>query len=87
MKVLQYFILHKDGSGKSHVLAEVITTDRSSRACHGPLAFIDEQLSRLKEGGNDSFPMSHQSLRPSFTITDKDMAELNCLAKALNGVK
>ena len=39
--------------------------------------------------------MSHQSLRLGFIITDslgfiitdKDMAELNCLARVLNGAK
>lgn len=55
------------------MLAKVIMTDRPSRACHGPMAFIDEQMTegsgqgmqeqqRGKGGNPESKTVSAKSL-------------------------
>jgi hypothetical protein len=87
-KVFNILLLHLDEVGRSHLLGEVITTDRSYMALFAPLGVLEQQLSRLYPSDpNLDAAMVSKAAIPGYTTTDRDLATLNALSKVLNGCK
>ena len=81
-KVFQTLIGHVDDQVKTVLFAELIHDTRDYHGLLQALLFIKSRLSKVDPAGG----LDPVNLLPTYTYTDKDLAELNALCIALNGV-
>ena len=81
--------VHSDPCGGSHVLAEVLSTERNAVVYRDAMQALESELAKINKAmpTDPARRLASPKLMPTFVVTDHDNALLNGLSLALNGMK